>query len=127
MLRIVLFLSLFTTYVIYSAVVYTKGTENAVSADPAEANKINHGKKLYQQFNCNACHQLYGLGGYLGPELTTAQSDPNRGEIFMKALLKGGGPRMPNFNFSDDEISAFISYFKYVDATAVTYKKTLSK
>ncbi|MBK7561988.1 MAG: cytochrome c [Chitinophagaceae bacterium] len=127
MLRIVLFLLLFSTYVIYSAVVYSKGTENAVSVDRIEAGKINHGKKLYQQYNCTACHQIYGLGGYLGPELTTAQSDPNRGENFMKALLKGGGPRMPNFHFTDDEINAVISYLKYVDATAVTYKKPTPK
>lgn len=127
MLRIVLFLLLFSTYVIYSAVVYSKGTENAVSVDLVEAGKINHGKKLYQQYNCTACHQIYGLGGYLGPELTTAQSDPNRGENFMKALLKGGGPRMPNFHFTDEEITAIISYLKYVDATAVTYKKPTPK
>ncbi|MBL0132116.1 MAG: cytochrome c [Chitinophagaceae bacterium] len=127
MLRIVLFLLLFSTYVIYSAVVYSKGTENAVSVDRIEAGKINQGKKLYQQYNCTACHQIYGLGGYLGPELTTAQSDPNRGENFMKALLKGGGPRMPNFHFTDDEINAVISYLKYVDATAVTYKKPTPK
>lgn len=127
MLRIVLFLFLFTTYVIYSAVVYTKGTNTAVSVNPGEADNINLGKKLYQQYNCTSCHQIYGLGGYLGPELTTAQSDPNRGENYMKALLKGGGPRMPNFHFTDDEINAIISFLKYVDATAVTYKKPTLK
>lgn len=127
MLRIVLFLFLFTTYAIYSAVVYSTGTNNAVSVNPDEAHKINQGKKLYQQYNCTACHQIYGLGGYLGPELTTAQSDPNRGENYMKALLKGGGPRMPNFHFTEEEITAVISYLKYVDATAVTYKKPTPK
>lgn len=127
MLRIVLFLFLFITYVIYSAVVYSKGTETAVYPDTAESQKINQGKILYQHYNCTACHQIYGLGGYLGPELTTAQSDPNRGENYMKALLKGGGPRMPNFHFTDEEITAVISYLKYVDATAVTYKKPIQK
>ncbi|MFZ1857100.1 MAG: hypothetical protein WAU29_07005, partial [Chitinophagaceae bacterium] len=59
----------------------------------------------------------------LGPELTTAYSDPQRGELFMKALLQAGGRRMPNFHFNENEISAIITYLKYVDATAVSYKK----
>lgn len=122
MFRIVIFLTLFTSYIVYSVAVYSKGTEVSGSVDPAEANKIAYGKQLYQQYNCTACHQLYGLGGYLGPELTTAFSDSNRGEIYMKAFLKGGGQRMPNFHLSDEEINAFISYMKYVDTTAITYK-----
>ena len=122
MLKVIIFFSLFTTYVVYSAVVYSKGTENFVSANPAEAGKIISGKQLYQQYNCTACHQLYGLGGYLGPELTTAYSDPGRGELYMKAFLQGGGQRMPNFHFQKNETEALICYLKYIDATAITYK-----
>ena len=123
MLKIAAFSILFTVYAVYSFTVYTKGTEINLSLAPAEKASINKGKKLFQQYNCIACHQLYGLGGYLGPELTTAFSDPQRGEIYMKTFLMAGGPRMPNYHFTNEEISSIISYLKYVDATAVTYKK----
>lgn len=123
MIKIVAFISLFVAYLVYSIVVYTKGTEknNVVSSD--ELTQIKKGSLLFQQYNCSSCHQLYGLGGYLGPELTTAYSDPARGELFMKVFLKSGGQRMPNFHLSDDEINALISFLKHVDESAITYKK----
>jgi nitric oxide reductase subunit C len=121
--KISIFISLFAVYIAYSFIVYTKGTEKNMLYSPAELENIDRGKKLFQQHNCISCHQLYGLGGYLGPELTTAWSDPYRGEAYMKAFLKNGGLRMPKYNFNDDEINAIISYLRYVDSTAVTYKK----
>jgi nitric oxide reductase subunit C len=123
MLKIAAFSILFTVYAVYSFTVYTKGTELSLSVTPAEKAMINKGKELFQQYNCIACHQVYGLGGYLGPELTTAYSDPHRGEIYMKTFLMAGGPRMPNYHFTNEEVNSIISYLKYVDATAVTYKK----
>ncbi|MBM3415696.1 MAG: cytochrome c [Bacteroidetes bacterium] len=122
MVKVVIFAGLFILYSLYSILIYTKGTENAVALSVPEQSKISKGKELFQKNNCIACHQLYGLGGYLGPELTTVYSDKNRGELYMKAFLKAGGQRMPNFHFKDDEVDAIISYLKYVDATAVTYK-----
>jgi len=120
--RIGVFLFLFAGYVLYSSVVYTKGTENNLQLSNAELTKIDNGKKIFQQYNCVACHQLYGLGGYLGPELTTAYSDKKRGEQYMRIFLKAGGMRMPNFHFTDGEVNDIISYLKYVDSSAITYK-----
>ncbi len=122
MVKVVVFSSLFGFYLIYSIFVYTRGTKNIVVPSAEEQTKITKGKQLFQQYNCIACHQIYGLGGYLGSELTTAYSDKNRGELFMKVFLKAGGQRMPNFHFSDEDINALIQYLKYVDATAVTYR-----
>ena len=122
MVKIVLFAGLFGLYLLYSFTVYTKGTENTIALSLADQLEANKGKQIFQQYNCIACHQLYGLGGYLGPELTTAYSDPGRGELYLKAFLQAGGPRMPNFHLNKEEIKALISYMKYVDMTAVTYK-----
>ena len=123
MLKIAAFSILFVVYVVYSYTVYTKGTEISVAVSPVEKARIDKGKKLFQKHNCISCHQLYGLGGYLGPELTTSWSDPQRGEAYMRIFLMAGGPRMPNFHFREDEVNAILSYLKYVDGTAVTYKK----
>ncbi len=109
-------------YFLYSFVVYTEGTENALNLSGAEQAIVSKGKTLFQDNNCISCHQIYGLGGYLGPELTNAYSDPRRGELYMRTFLQAGGQRMPKFGFRPEEIDALISYLKYVDSTAVTYK-----
>jgi len=123
MIKIAAFIFLVTSYVVYSAFVYSAGTECPIQLSSPEKESVAKGKVLYEKYNCVSCHQLYGLGGYLGPELTTAYSDPQRGELFMKAFLQGGGPRMPNFHFTEGEIKDIIHYLKYVDTTAVSYKK----
>ncbi len=114
---------LIALYAVYSLVVYTSGTKSQLKVSKSEQQKISAGKVLFQKYNCQSCHQLYGLGGYLGPELTTAYSDKNRGEAYMKALLTVGGARMPNFHFKESQIEALIAYLKYVDQTADPIKQ----
>jgi nitric oxide reductase subunit C len=84
--------------------------------------KAIEGKLLYQKHNCTSCHQLYGLGGYLGPELTTILAEPGR-EDYDRAILKTGTQRMPDFRLNEEEIDNVIEFLKYVNTTAVTYKK----
>lgn len=83
----------------------------------AEAQK---GKLLFQKYNCTACHQLYGLGGYMGPDLTNVMSKEGIGEMYVRAFLQNGTQRMPNFNFSEDEIKSLVGYLKYVDKTGIS-------
>jgi nitric oxide reductase subunit C len=122
MIKIYIFSTLLTIYTIYSITVYSKGTQETARGPIPDATAIANGKKIYQQYNCTSCHQLYGLGGYLGPELTTAYSDPIRGELYLRAFLQNGGPRMPKFNFSPEQINDIISYLKYVDNSAISYR-----
>ena len=107
-----------TSYLLYSGLVYTAGTSSDIVFNAAEQKKINHGKLLFQEYNCIACHQLYGLGGYLGPDLTNAYSDIYRGELYIKAFLQNGGRRMPNFKLTQEQTEAITSYLKYVDSTS---------
>ncbi|HEU0111089.1 MAG TPA: cytochrome c [Flavisolibacter sp.] len=127
MIRLLTFFSLVVLFVVYSAVVYTTGTESGIRLTTAEQQLINKGKSLYQAKNCQACHQLYGLGGYLGPDLTTAFSDKHRGPGLIRALLRSGGNLMPDFKFSNQQIDELIAYLKYVDTTATPIKETRAK
>src|SRR5688572_6349240 len=120
----VIFLILFVAYIVYSAFVYTKGTSSEFSFPEQKQLSINEGKKLFQENNCSSCHQLYGLGGYLGPDLTTAWSDRQRGEAYIRAMLKNGGSRMPRYDFHENEIEALTNYLRYIDSTATTYRST---
>lgn len=122
--KIMIFIGLFTSYVFYSLVVYTRGTAPSFELKGKIATQVAEGKFLFQKHNCISCHQLYGLGGYLGPELTTAWSDPLRGELYMRAFLQAGGRTMPNFHFTAEEVDAIMQFLRQVDSSATTYKKT---
>lgn len=115
MTKLYLFISLFVAFASYSASVYTVGTETKQSPAPESAAA---GKAVFQKYNCISCHQLYGLGGYLGPDLTTTISDKSRGEVYARALLKSGSERMPDFHLSQPEVNNLIAYLHYVDETA---------
>ena len=86
-------LLLITSSVIYSGFVYTLGTENNNSVPLTE--EIKQGKMLWQKKNCTACHQLYGLGGYMGPDLTNVISSKGKGEIYAEAFIRSGTNTMP--------------------------------
>lgn len=111
------FFLLFTCYAAFSAWVYTKGTEQPTASLSEE---VLRGKKIWQQKNCIACHQLYGLGGYLGADLTHIISDPAKGKSYATAFIKSGGSTMPDFHFTHTDIEAIIAYLSYVDASAKT-------
>jgi nitric oxide reductase subunit C len=104
--------------------VYTKGTETKVKFSKAEMEKISKGKMIFQEYNCSACHQVYGLGGYLGPDLTTVYSDKHRGETYTKAMLTAGGSRMPDFHLNPAQVEAVAAYLKYIDSVAATQNTT---
>jgi nitric oxide reductase subunit C len=77
--------------------------------------EARRGQMLYQQHNCTACHQFYGLGGYMGPDLTNVIS--NRGEAYSRAFISAGTARMPNFGLNEEEVSALVTYLGFVDQT----------
>lgn len=122
MAKVAILITLCILYSGYSVLVYTKGTHNRYSFSNSEQKLILEGKRIYQEYNCMSCHQVYGLGGYLGTDLTTAYSDKRRGEAYMRALLQSGGNRMPDFKFKPKQIDAIIAYLKYVDTTATPIK-----
>lgn len=80
------------------------------------------GKVLYQKYNCTACHQIYGRGGFLAPDLTTVFSQHGKGDSYIKAFLQTGTQRMPDFHLTKNDINNLSEYLKYIDFTAITYK-----
>lgn len=91
--------ALFTLIVVSSATVY--------AASP--------GEKLFQQ-KCKACHKVKGVGGTMGPDLTTTGS--KRTPAFLAEKLddpKKSTPSstMPSFkSLSPKDKSALIDYMK---------------
>ena len=108
-----IFGTLSVAFVIYTAQVYTSGTER--QHGPSISDEARYGQQIFQDRNCIACHQFYGLGGYMGPDLTNVIS--NSGEPVARALIMNGTVRMPNFNLSLEETDALIAYLTFVDKT----------
>ena len=99
-------------FVIYNVFIYTQGTTNDF---PVMTDEALAGGKLYQENNCTACHQFYGLGGYLGPDLTNVISSKGKGPEYVKAFLNSGVKAMPKFNFSEEEKDQLVAFLTIVD------------
>lgn len=118
--KFLILLALLVMFLVYTASVYTKGTapsENNPLLDTAAI----QGKVLWQKYNCSSCHQLYGLGGFIGPDLTTTIS--RKGDAYAKAIMLSGTKRMPNYGMTEQEADVITKFLSYVDSTAVHYKR----
>lgn len=120
-LKVAVFAVLTVLFLCYSFVLYFKDYQEAVPAD-ALAQK---GKDIWQQKNCGSCHQLYGLGGHLGPDLTNVYG--KREQPYIEAFLRTGTTVMPNFHLSDSEIYALVAFFKYTNTTGVADPRSFTK
>ncbi|MDD3459477.1 MAG: cytochrome c [Weeksellaceae bacterium] len=103
---------LVVSFLAYSFELYVEpppnGSKKVTIGSPEE-----QGKMLWQQKNCTSCHQLYGLGGHLGPDLTHVSSQ--RSPEHIAAFLMSGTIVMPNYHFSQEEINALMAFLKSVD------------
>lgn len=84
--------------------------------------ETSKGKLIWQQYNCTACHQVYGLGGFLGPDLTNAYS--LKGPFYIKAFLQSGTATMPNFHLNGQEMDDLIAYLQNIDASGKADPRT---
>jgi len=103
-------MSLIIAFIIYNTLVYT--SDRLVKLSP----KAIEGEQLWLNNNCNACHQIYGLGGYLGPDLTNVYTRVSN-DNYLKALFNSGVKAMPQFHFTEKEKEALIQFLKEVDQT----------
>jgi len=88
---------------LYSYMVYTGGTDSELLSD-----KAAEGKLLWQEYNCQACHQLYGLGGYMGPDLTNEIK--LKGREYPKFFIMQGSAKMPNLHLKPEETNDIVEY-----------------
>ncbi len=115
-----IFTSLITGFLLYSFYLYATLPSNSKLHSVA----ADQGKLLWQQYNCTACHQVYGLGGYLGPDLTNTYS--KKGPDYIKSFLRNGTAIMPDFRLSENEITSLLSYMQNIDATGKADPKSFT-
>ena len=107
--KFIVFIVLCIGFLSYSGFLYTHLPVSNPNFSITEAK----GKTLWQEHNCTACHQIYGLGGYLGPDLTNEYS--LKGPDYIHIFIQTGNNTMPNYHLSESEIQDLIAYLKSVD------------
>ena len=78
------------------------------------------GKKVWEENDCIGCHTLLGEGAYFAPELGNVYKrfgSTDAIKAFISSRPKDGIPgrrSMPQFNLSDEELTAIAEFLKYV-------------
>lgn len=70
--------------------------------------------RAWRGASCQTCHSVFGLGGHLGPDLTTVTA--RRPEGFVDAMLRSPPAGMPSFShLSDAERADIVGYLRAVE------------
>ena len=119
------FLALCTLFLGFTIALYSfSGTTGKDQEyDPSLASE---GRLVWQRYNCQACHQLYGLGGYLGPDLTNLVSMPGRDEVYLKAIIGSGNKQMPGFLMREEEMSALLEFLRSTNMSGIADPRSFS-
>ncbi len=77
------------------------------------------GASLWHTHNCQACHQVYGYGGFIGPDLTNAAGlhGPDGLSERLAAVLSEGPGAMPVIPATSEEVAALAAFLVALDAT----------
>ena len=113
----ILFWMLVFLFAAYSGLIYTEGTVYSKGQEVYTEN-AEQGKLIFHKYNCISCHQIYGLGGYMGPDLTNVISSQAKGRLYAQAFIQAGTAKMPKFEMSEQEVSDLLDYLEYVGAAA---------
>ncbi len=112
--KYILISGLLVSFVIYTSFIYRQPIIHKL---PENSGIVMKGKMIWQNKNCGACHQIYGLGGFLGPDLTNIYSAKGKGPVYIRAFVTAGTPVMPSFQLQEQEMTALLQYLRHVDAS----------
>lgn len=120
------FVTLSILFVIYSFSIYwqPKTVQRVLDFDTVKASE---GRIIFQKYNCQSCHQFYGLGGHLGPDLTNEYSRLNGNEAALRIYFQGGMKQMPKFDLTTEEEDALIEFLKSTDASGRADPRTFKR
>ncbi len=102
--------SLVACFVIQTCLVYLDPSES-----PPLSETANEGRRIWHRYNCQSCHQFYGFGGFLGPDLTNAS--PRLTPQRLHRLLTEGSGLMPAYGLPANEIAAVGAFLSAMNET----------
>ena len=98
---------LVASFAFQTGLVYSDDVDIRLSEDAVE------GRKLFHDGSCQVCHQLWGQGGFLGPDLTNAASRVD--ETRLASLMTVGSGQMPAFGYSAEQIGYVRAFLEEID------------
>lgn len=101
-------------YIAVSIIAYTDYPRE--NNDPPLARLEKRGLEIWRRENCQACHQIHGFGGFLGPDLTN-RVDENTPDDAYRWIMDQGLGRMPAFHLSQDDHRAVMAYLRAINRT----------
>ncbi len=120
-----IFALLVTGFFAFTFYIYSSGNYNY--RNQYDRPLAQRGELVWQKYNCQSCHQMYGLGGYLGPDLTNLVSSKGKSEAYILALIQTGNLQMPSYNLSEDEKRELMEFLKSTDASGVSDPRSFEK
>ena len=115
-----IFFVLFVCFLAFSIWIYAIPLFSPTPYSEKELHLVAEGRLVWQKHNCHTCHQLYGLGGYLGPDLTNVYSRSVNNEHYIRGIVKSGVKQMPAFEISEEEMNALLQFLKNVDQSGTS-------
>lgn len=109
----VLLAVLVTCFVIQTGLVYSDERTGPLS-DAAV-----RGRRIFHTEACQVCHQLYGQGGFLGPDLTNAAGRVDDARLV--SLLTVGSGQMPPFGLDGAQIADVRAFLEEIDRPDLGY------
>jgi len=92
-----------------------------VYADPTETRVLQgeelEGRRVWLANNCQACHQLYGFGGFLGPDLTNVAARLQKPQLADRLALGQG--QMPKFDLPAQQVDALWQFLSAMNETGI--------
>lgn len=108
-------LALVACFAVQTCLVY----DDERSEAPLEGQALR-GAELWHENGCQVCHQLYGFGGFLGPDLTNRASELGEGfEQRLASVLETGPGQMPRYGSSPEEVAALAAFLTAMDRSGV--------
>ncbi|MFQ5702762.1 MAG: c-type cytochrome [Gemmatimonadales bacterium] len=114
---------LVVTYLIVSTVAYLDFPRHSSNTPLTDLERSGLG--IWREHNCQACHQIYGFGGFLGPDLTNRVTDDTPDRQVSWILTSGSG-KMPAFHLSPDEQRAVVAFLRGVNRTGRSQPRPLA-
>ncbi|GGD34465.1 c-type cytochrome [Flavobacterium orientale] len=114
---ITIFIMLSVLFLIYSVAIYLKPLREKDHQKATIQKQAAAGKDVWQKHNCHTCHQLYGLGGYLGPDVTNVTAKPGYSDAFLKAVINNGMGLMPPFDLTNQEMEDLLVFLQSMNET----------
>lgn len=113
-LRKLLMVSLVASFAGQSALVYLDDTSEKL---PGLSPLAVQGRRIWHEHGCGVCHQVFGFGGFLGPDLTNAAQRMTRARY--EEVLSVGNAQMPAFHFTGEQIDAIETFLVELDERGI--------